>query len=290
MRSRLGKIVDGKYVFNGSLDLPPYWTEKKVALYPNRTTPPTMHAHFYSSDSEEMFNKNLEIMPEDWEYRHKVINYTFNSENFRCPEFDDIDWENSTLYFGCSTAFGIGVDDTGTLPYHLGKVLNEPVINLGIPGASNQEIFNLSLDILDRFSTPKRVIYSWTGTDRYIIYSDEKTHSQIGPWDLNEEFNVEFDIGYNPHAQFANALVPNITHGLISGMYIAKAAKHLWTGRAELITVSYFDHVAHHFEADMCFEMNNGARDRLHSSSEDNLHNAVVISNIIKQKQNKHLP
>lgn len=59
--------------------------------------------------------------------------YTVNSQGYRCPEFDAIDWENSIIFFGCSHVFGIGLLDHETVANQLSLILNCPVINLGTP-------------------------------------------------------------------------------------------------------------------------------------------------------------
>jgi hypothetical protein len=105
-----------------------------------------LHCHNYDniwvgSDTEERFQENLKSQPEDWPWRNQQITYKLNSQNYRAPEWDSIDWENSVVMFGCSQVFGVGVDEDQTLGYYLSELLNKPVINLGIPGGSSMALW-----------------------------------------------------------------------------------------------------------------------------------------------------
>jgi len=71
----------------------------------------SINKNFAVSDTEELFNHNLKIMPQDWFYRTNPVNYTVNSQGYRTEEFEKIDWAQSVVIFGCSTVFGTGVSD-----------------------------------------------------------------------------------------------------------------------------------------------------------------------------------
>ena len=66
----------------------------------------------------------------------RSVSYKLNSQGYRCPEWNDIDWASSHLLFGCSVVQGIGLNDADTLDQELVKLLNEPVVNLGVGGGS----------------------------------------------------------------------------------------------------------------------------------------------------------
>jgi hypothetical protein len=128
---------------------------------------------FYGIDTYEFYKKNLKKQPKDWYYRHNNIKYTINSCGYRTKEFEDIDWKNSIVMFGCSHVFGTGNDDTHTIPYFLEQLTGIPVINLGIGAASIQFCLHNSLMLYKKYGVPKSVIYFWTGITRHLLYQKE---------------------------------------------------------------------------------------------------------------------
>lgn len=125
---------------------------------------------FYGMDTCERYKKNLKKQPEDWYYRHNKIKYTLNSYGYRTKEFEDIDWKNSIVMFGCSHVFGTGNDDKHTIPHFLEQLIGIPVINLGVGAASIQFCLHNSLMLYKKYGVPKAVIYFWTGLSRHLLY------------------------------------------------------------------------------------------------------------------------
>ncbi len=78
--------------------------------------------------------------------------------------------------YGDSFTAGDGVNAVDAWPAQLGKLLNKPAINRGIPGGSNKlSIINLLNDFLEIESNENpAVIFSWTGISRTAVYLDEK--------------------------------------------------------------------------------------------------------------------
>src|SRR6056297_703452 len=74
-------------------------------------------ARWLGSDTQERYNKNLNIFGADWKYADVDISYDLNSQGYRCSEFDQISWEDSVLFFGCSIVLGVGLPINETLPY-----------------------------------------------------------------------------------------------------------------------------------------------------------------------------
>lgn len=128
---------------------------------------------FACGDDYQLFEYNLKSMPNDWIWRTKKINYTLNSQFYRAPEWKDIKWNDSYLFFGCSFVFGIGIDDKDTSSFHLSNMLNAPVINLGMP-ASNPTVQWINSTILVKNNIkPKGVIYLWPSINRTSRFADE---------------------------------------------------------------------------------------------------------------------
>ena len=80
---------------------------------------------FCGTDDHATFERNLQLQPPDWQWRTKKIKYSVNSTGYRCPEWDQIDWSESILIFGCSQVFGIGVDDADTISDNLSRILSK---------------------------------------------------------------------------------------------------------------------------------------------------------------------
>ena len=146
---------------------------------------------FCPIDSKELFKQNLKTQPEDWYYRTHPVRYTLNSLGYRTKEFDDIDWKESIVMFGCSFVFGIGVTDECTIPYFLEKLSGRPVINMGIAGSSIQTALHNSIILNDsEYPTPKAVVNMWTELNRYQCYMNNDV-SHIGTWrNSNSEFQT----------------------------------------------------------------------------------------------------
>jgi hypothetical protein len=136
-------------------------------------------------DSKELFEQNLKTQPDDWYYRTHEVKYTLNSLGYRTKEFDDIDWKESIVIFGCSYIFGTGVTDEHTVPYFLEQLSGRPVINMGIAGSSIQTALHNSIILNDsEYSIPKAVLNMWTNLNRYQLYKDNSIH-HTGEWNLS---------------------------------------------------------------------------------------------------------
>ncbi len=156
--------------------------------------------NFCPADTQKLFEQNLKTQPEDWYYRTHEVKYTLNSLGYRTREFDEIDWKESIVMFGCSFVFGIGVTDEHTIPYFLEQLSGRPVINMGIAGSSIQTVLHNSIILNDsKYPTPKVVINMWTGLNRYQLYQNNSTFN-FGDWNYpketfaNKENLLSFDL------------------------------------------------------------------------------------------------
>jgi hypothetical protein len=156
--------------------------------------------YFCGDDSKTNFEKHLKTLPEGWYYRNHDVKYTLNSFGYRTKPFDTINWEESIVIFGCSTVFGIGVTDEHTIPYFLEQISGRPVVNMGIPGSSNQLITHNNVILSDsKYPIPKVVINSWTGLTRYVLYEKEFVKC-MGSWSKDIDNNYKpstFETSHN---------------------------------------------------------------------------------------------
>lgn len=123
--------------------------------YSNQLLLPYTHScspDWEKNDSQELFYNNLQIQPDNWYYRQNTVRYTWNSNGYRCPEWDNIHWSSSNILMGCSYAQGMGVDDADTIS---AQVSNG--VNLAQSGTNVYTIQYNTLRLLDLGIRPKSV-------------------------------------------------------------------------------------------------------------------------------------
>ena len=127
--------------------------------------------------------------------------YGVNSHNYRCPEFDTIDWANSYVLFGGSDVYGEGLKDNEIMSYFLQEMLGQPVINLAVPAASNQHIV-LTMSMLARRYTPKAFLVGWGDEGRWLH------------WDEKAKNSIDVQAHRGPHKEFCGDPYPQLIHSL----------------------------------------------------------------------------
>lgn len=127
---------------------------------------------FYGSDSIDLFRYNLQLMGDDWTYRHKQITYSLNEHGFRTRSLVETDWSNSVVMFGCSKAMGIGLALEDTIASKIEDMCGLQIVNLGIAGSAIDLNCWNSAYVFANFPTPKAVIHIWTSVDRYTQIRD----------------------------------------------------------------------------------------------------------------------
>ena len=144
---------------------------------------------FDSNDNTENFVfKNKKVA--DWEWLDKKVSYTLNSQGYRAKEFEDCDWKNSVLFFGCSWVYGVGVDDSDTMTYMFTAQTGIPCINLGMPAVSNWFTVK-NCEILNSNNiNPKAVVNCMTYPTRTTLFHDDDTQTHIGKWSTEENKTI----------------------------------------------------------------------------------------------------
>jgi hypothetical protein len=226
-----------------------------------------INENFAVSDSEELFLKNLKTMPTDWYYRTNKVNYVINSQGYRTQEFNKIDWANSIVMFGCSTVFGIGVDNQHTISHFLSELLDMPVINLGVSSTSITYSLHNALILNQYYPTPKAVINLWTEYSRITYYLDDKIDNK-GSWNEDSFIHEWLRHDSNPatHAVFAQM----ISH-------------QLWKDKTAYYEATFFPTTAELFECEH-LSVFDQARDLIHYGRKTNKAIAKhIANNIIKE-------
>lgn len=155
--------------------------------------------------------------------------YNCNSNYYRCPEFDTIDWANSIVIFGCSNVFGVGVDDEDTLSSQLSRLTNMPVINMGIGATSMEFSFYNSMILSNSHPTPKAVVNVWTAVERTTYYFRNSINNH-GSWNMNEKYMDAYNQA-DSHPQ---------THALMMQLI----SKHIWLPKTKYYETSFFGRTA----------------------------------------------
>ena len=215
-------------------------------------------------DNPENFEANKKIAGADWKYHTKEVKYTLNSSGYRTPEWNEINWKESIVLLGGSDLYGIGISDEETICHHLEKLSGRPVINLGIPGGSNDLMVYNSTKILECFESPYAVISVWTVPSRFAYFDGDRLH-HAGAWDSEHESNV---------ADLWRAMYENQYHECSISHREALAIKHLWQGRSKYISISFVDS---NIECEKRFDSNFGARDFIHSDESVNIEAAKYL-------------
>ena len=104
------------------------------------------------NDSQDLYQKNLLTQPDSWHYRHHSVSYTWNTNGYRCAEWDSVDWSLSHVIMGCSYAQGLGIDDSDTIS---AGVPNG--VNLAQSGSNAYVIQYNSLRLIDAGIRPRSV-------------------------------------------------------------------------------------------------------------------------------------
>lgn len=106
---------------------------------------------------------------------------TLNSLSYRCPEFDQVDWNKSVVVFGCSNVFGKSLSDADTICAQLEKIIDRPVINMGVPASSiSYSVFNQNT-LAEHNYNPYAVINLWTSLNRLTFFTADFPY-HVGPW------------------------------------------------------------------------------------------------------------
>lgn len=231
--------------------------------YFKKFLPPSEYKFFKKTkwiglDNIHVFKKNKKIQPSDWPYHTQSVTYTLNSEQYRTYEFDQVDWKNAIVLFGCSLVYGTGVDDSDTIAANLEKITGIQVVNLGQGGTSCQYLYHNNVILAENFPTPKAVVNIWTSFERTIKYGRFKIDN-IGPWNTNN--------------------TKDLTQNAVeNGILFAKSARLIWKN-TKYYEASFFPEVCKELKCDGMPGVDTG-RDCSHPGPKTN----ALIAKQIKEK------
>ena len=218
------------------------------------------------TDTKELYEQNLKTKPADWYYRNNQVRYTFNKDGYRTDEFKKIDWANSVVVFGCSNAFGVGIDDADTTPAQLSRLINKPVINMGVGGSSMMFNFHNSSILRSNYPTPLAVVQLWPDYSR-IAYYEKRNIISHGNWNQDEEDN------------YWHHWIKDDSHSKVHALFASKISKTLWEDTA-YCEFSFFTETAKLLDCGY-LENVDEARDIMHHGPKTHAITAQRIANMI---------
>jgi hypothetical protein len=213
-------------------------------------------------DNPGNFKSNLVTQPADWHYRTKKITYNCNSLGYRCKEFNEYDWKNVIVIFGCSMVSGTGVAEDETISYYLQELSGREVVNLGNPGSSLMYNHYNNFLLKQNYPQPWAVVNNFTSLDRTTRW-EKYNSSNLGTWSSGDGFYknyVRFETNY-----YLNALM-NIS-------FVIDLWKHL---QNKHYYFTQFQHTAK-FAKIPWIEPDNNARDMIHPGPDSNKNTAEII-------------
>ena len=196
-------------------------------------------------------------------YMEDKIDYKINSLGYRTKEFSDIDWANSIVIFGDSTALGEALDEEYTLASVIQSKTGIPTVNLGVGGTSILKAHHDSVLLLENYPAPKVVVYIWTCFYRTVFYKENQTNN-YGVWNAKKEYDSWFNNEVNP---------------TVWAMFTQMATKHLWQDKTIMYEGSFFKRTSDLFNCNF-FPTIDNAKDNLHPGikSVENAANSVIKS------------
>jgi hypothetical protein len=185
--------------------------------------------NFYSMDTEERYIKHSHesrLRGEHWDYFNKSITYRFNSHGYRTVELSDIDWKEAVVVFGCSHVVGEGLAEEDTITAQLSKLLQRPVVNLGVSGTGMLFSFYNSVMLYKNLPTPYAVVQLWSNVNRIELYTNDGVLLNTP----HTKSNNEFYRNWLQHPENSNTY-----------MYMtAQASRCLWESKTTYYELSLF--------------------------------------------------
>jgi hypothetical protein len=185
-------------------------------------------------DSNRLFQANLERQPADWYYRSHAVEYTWNSNGYRAPEWEKVNWDHSHIVMGCSYVVGVGLTDTDTLPSRLSTELNEPVVNLGYGGGGVGTVVYNSLRLIDADIRPLSVTLVIPNLFRLTIFQDNKTLHLLPSGDAHSHAD--------PFKNFYETWISTGPNAEMYSLMLMRGAIASWANVGVTVVVKHWSH------------------------------------------------
>jgi hypothetical protein len=126
------------------------------------------------TDNENLYKINCEQRPPYWIWENRPIEYVWNKEGYRAPEWSTVEWPTTHVIMGCSFVLGVGVNEDETLGYQLSQQLKEPVVNLGYGGGSAQVVMYNTMRMQELGWKPQTVTIVIPELSRLTYFNDHE--------------------------------------------------------------------------------------------------------------------
>lgn len=199
-----------------------------------------------------------------------------NSMGYRAPEFNEIDWPNSVVIFGCSAVYGTGLTNSETISAQLENFLGRPVINMGVPASSIAYSYINQLALAEQNIVPYAVVNFWTSTKRQTYFIEKDVIAHIGPWVNKEGSGIKNKL-FQKFFELWNFY--NCNPDSHSNVY-RTSAKLLWKNSCYL-EYSFFKPTADLFDIRL-IEMIDSASDDIHPGMRSAFETAKIIAEDIE--------
>jgi hypothetical protein len=139
--------------------------------YPDN--PVSTTTQFAGPDSKELLERNLKYMPQDWIYRTKPVNYSFNSSKLRMKKNIEDVADSYILFSGTSYTMGVGIDEESRFSDKVSEQAGLDFINFAGPTYSIKvqaiSFFNL---LKTNYKLPKVLVMEYAPEIGYTFYNN----------------------------------------------------------------------------------------------------------------------
>ena len=248
-------------------------------IFGPRTKPINGYTKLWEDDiSQKDYERNKKELGPDWYYYDKKITFKYNSNGFRAPEFDTIDWANSVVIFGDSYTAGDGnaIEDIATTL--LQDILKMPVINLGASGTGIDYSCWNSLLLHESYPRPRAIVQLWSSIHRYGEFSRNPSVRD------GNGSSYTHHLPGDPRPIFGRSQYCARDHNWLerNKMYVL-ADRVLWKDKLPYYEASVFDVTAEELEVDFLIHRDYG-RDLDHWGPKSNIEAANIIAKNLKKQ------
>lgn len=143
--------------------------------------------NYIETDSEERQRLNVKSHPDRQDYWLRTIEYRFNSQGFRGPEWTS---PGGCMALGCSYTLGIGVREEETFADIVSKRLGLECYNLGQGGGSLDTVFYLASTYLPVLK-PRLIIVCKPNNLRFDLIKNSGRILQLTPYTITNNHDLK---------------------------------------------------------------------------------------------------
>lgn len=118
---------------------------------------------FFCTDQKDLFEQNKKKFGNEWKYYDMPISYNMNAAGYRMNKnFNEIDYDNYIIFFGCSHTIGVGLPLEDTFAYRIAKQVKCDYINASIHSSGTDFVYANFLHFFGRMpKKPKCIVFVW---------------------------------------------------------------------------------------------------------------------------------